>query len=109
MIYGIPLTIEIKELVKHLKETCEFVQSAKCLTKGVEKKETESVLVQFNTKELPTEHYFGFMRYRVREFTHKPMRCYKCQKFGHVAKFCKGVKGVLNVVGIMIMGNVERG
>lgn len=75
VIYGIPLTIEMKELVKHLKEKCESVQSAKRLTKGVEKKETESVLVQFNTKELPTELYFGFMRYRVREFTHKPMRC----------------------------------
>lgn len=32
------------------------------------------------------------MRYRVREFTHKPTKCYKCQKFGHVAKLCKGIK-----------------
>ena len=92
VIYGIPLAIEMKELVKNLKEKCGAVQSAKRLTKGIEKKETESVLVQFSTKELPAELFFGYMRYRVREFTHKPIRCYKCQKFGHVAKICKGNK-----------------
>lgn len=75
VIYGIPLTIEMKELVRNLKEKCDSVQSAKRLTKGVEKKETESVLVQFNSKELPTELHFGYMRYRVREFIHKPIRC----------------------------------
>ena len=73
VIYGIPLTTEMKELVKNLKEKCEAVQSAKRLTKGAEKKETESVLGQFSTKKLPAELYFGFIRYRIREFTHKPM------------------------------------
>lgn len=92
VIYGIPLTIEKKELVRNLKEKCDSVQSAKRLTKGVERKETESVLVQFSSKELPTELYFGYMRYRVREFIHKPIRCCKYQKFGRVAKLCKGTK-----------------
>lgn len=90
VIYGIPLTIKMKELAKNLKEKCDSVQSAKCLTKEVE--ETQSVLVQFSSKELPTEQYFGYMRYRVREFIHKPIRYFKCQKCGHVAKLCKGTK-----------------
>lgn len=90
VIYGIPLTTQMSELVKNLREKCDAVQSAKRLTRGVEKKATESVLIEFNTKEMPRELYYGFMRYRVREFIHKPMRCFKCQKFGHAAKVCKG-------------------
>lgn len=43
VIYGIPLTIEMKELVRNLKEKCDSFQSATRLTMGVEKKETQSV------------------------------------------------------------------
>lgn len=92
MIYGIPLSVDINKLVKNLKVKCDAVQSAKRLTRGFEKIETESILIQFSTKEMPTELFFGYMRYNVREFIHKPMRCFKCQKFGHVAKLCKGEK-----------------
>ncbi|TDH16307.1 hypothetical protein EPR50_G00018610 [Perca flavescens] len=41
VIYGIPLAVEMTELVKNVKEKCEAVQSAKGLTKGVEKTETD--------------------------------------------------------------------
>ncbi|XP_041927035.1 uncharacterized protein LOC121690512 [Alosa sapidissima] len=79
VIYGIPLSVDMKELVKNIKEKCDAVQSAKRLTRGFEKTETESVVIQFSTKELPLVLYFGYMRYNVREFTHKPMRCFNCQ------------------------------
>lgn len=55
----------------------------------LKKIETESVLVEFSTKDLPSEVYFGFKRYNVREYIQKPIRCFKCQKFGHVAKVCR--------------------
>ena len=89
---GFLMGIDMKELVKNVKIKCDAVQSATRLTKGFDKIETESVLVQVSSKELPAELYFGFMRYRVREFIYKPVRCYKCQKFGHIAKLCKGTK-----------------
>ncbi len=53
------------------------------MTRGAEKIETESVLVEFETKVLPEEIFFGFMKYRVREFIPKPMRCFSCQEFEH--------------------------
>lgn len=90
MIYGIPLTVNMKELVENLRMKNRSVKSAVRMTRGVEKVETESVLVEFETKEVPKEVYYGFMRYSIREYVPKPMRCYNCQEFGHMANVCKG-------------------
>lgn len=62
------------------------------MTRGIKKKETETILIEFEGKVLPKEVYFGFIRYRVREYIPKPTRCFNCQKFGHVAKVCKEKK-----------------
>ncbi|XP_045913420.1 uncharacterized protein LOC123975742 [Micropterus dolomieu] len=90
VIYGIPLTVNMKELVENLRMKNRSVKSAVRMTRGVEKVETESVLVEFETKEVPKEVYYGFMRYSIRDYVPKPMRCYKCQEFGHMANVCKG-------------------
>ena len=55
VIYGIPLTMQMGDLVKNLKEKCGAVLSATRLTRGAEKKETESVLIQFSTRETVTK------------------------------------------------------
>lgn len=60
------------------------------MTRGPEKVETETVVVEFDTKEVPKEVFFGLIRFSVREFVPKPMRCFNCQEFGHIAKVCKG-------------------
>lgn len=53
-------------------------------------KEPGSVLVELSVKDSPEEVYFGFVKYRVREYVLKPTRSFKCQEFGHIAKVCKG-------------------
>lgn len=57
MIYGIPLTIEMKELVKHLKEKCESVQSAKRLTKGIEEKKKLSQFWYSSTQNIFLQNF----------------------------------------------------
>lgn len=62
VIYGIPITVSMKDLVKNLKARCGAVKDARRLTRGFEKTETKSVLIEFSTRDLPSELYFGFMR-----------------------------------------------
>lgn len=90
VITGVPLGISTKTLVGSLKVRNAAVKDVKRMTRGPEKKESETVVVEFDTKTIPRELYFGFVKYNVREFVPKPMRCFNCQEYGHIAKLCKG-------------------
>lgn len=57
----------------------------KKVMRGREKKETESVLVEFENREFPKGLYLGYVRYSIRAFFAKPMRCFKCQEYDHIA------------------------
>ncbi len=39
---------------------------------------------------LPSKVFLDFMSFLVRLYVPPPLRCYKCQKFGHVAALCRG-------------------
>ena len=56
-----------------------------------EARETNTVRLTF-TKDIPEKVYIGFMSYKVEPYTPEVTQCYKCQGFGHVAKYCRGVE-----------------
>lgn len=46
--------------------------------------------MEFEGENLPTKVTLGYIAYSVREYIPKPLRCFKCQRFGHNAAVCKG-------------------
>lgn len=52
-----------------------------------------TVILTFNTPELPERIKLGFVVVKIDPYVPNPMRCFQCQKFGHTASNCK--KGLL--------------
>ena len=50
------------------------------------------VLLTFRDLQLPSRVLLGSMAYRVAEYIRPPLRCYKCQRYGHIADACRGVQ-----------------
>lgn len=53
---------------------------------------THSVIFTFSGKVLPERVYLGFLSFRIKQFVPRPLRCYKCQRFGHVSGVCRGAR-----------------
>lgn len=54
------------------------------------KRDSLSVLLHFQEDVLPSRVKVGFLSYIVKKYAAPPIRCYKCQRYGHVAAICKG-------------------
>ena len=50
---------------------------------------THSVVLTFNSVDLPKEVTVGYLKVKVRPYTPSPMRCFRCLRFGHTRDFCK--------------------
>lgn len=55
---------------------------------GREENKTESVIVSFKEEKLPEFVFLGYRAFRVKVFIPRPLRCFKCQRFGHIAARC---------------------
>ncbi len=82
VISGVSTSVSVEEIKKNLKGG--NLVDAKRLTKGKEKAESLSVLLLFK-QEKPSKVQLGYTSYPVRVFIPHPLRCFKCQRFGHVA------------------------
>lgn len=47
------------------------------------------MLVSFKDEILPQRVSLGFMVYHVKHYVWPPLRCFKWQRFGHVAAVCR--------------------
>ena len=89
VITGISLDIEEQEIKENLVAKGIEVISIKRMTRGPEKEMSESVLVELKGEVLPDRVFLGFLCFYVWAYIPKPMRCFQCQRFGHIAKICK--------------------
>lgn len=88
VISGVPVDISTEEIKKEIKGN--KVSEVKRLLTRYQGKlvDSLSVLLQFEG-DMPQKVMIGCMCFNVREFIPKPLRCFKCQRMGHVADQCK--------------------
>ncbi|GBN01702.1 hypothetical protein AVEN_211119-2 [Araneus ventricosus] len=51
---------------------------------------TKHLILTFDTAKLPENIKAGYMRLSVRTYIPNPLRCFKCQRFGHSKTSCRG-------------------
>lgn len=89
IIFGVPLNIGMEEFKGNLKGGKIInAQRLKAVADGI-RKDTETVVIEFQEDEIPKRVMLGVMSYIVREYIPGPVRCFKCQRFGHVATRCR--------------------
>lgn len=74
-----------------------------------ERVDSLSVMLQFDEGTMPKRVYIGYVSYAVRAYVPPPIRCFKCQKYGHVAAVCKGKQRCARCSGNHEYGKCEQG
>ncbi|MES9881570.1 MAG: hypothetical protein ABW185_11875 [Sedimenticola sp.] len=59
------------------------------VTKNGTRVPTRNVILTFNTPDLPTSIKAGYLRITVEVYVPNPLRCFRCQRFGHHKDNCK--------------------
>lgn len=54
-----------------------------------QRRNTPLLILTFNTTHRPTEIHAGYIKYSVRIYIPNPLRCFRCQSFGHGSKVCR--------------------
>lgn len=76
---------EVTEIMRRKINKCKKI----IFKKEGQRLESMSVLLIFEGS-LPEKVQMGYISYPVREYVPKPLRCFKCQRIGHVAGVCWG-------------------
>ena len=89
VIYNVPLDIKADEILNYLPPQVRFVKRFQYKPAGeLELHDSTTVLLHFQS-EPPSEVRIGYLLYKIRPYIPKPLRCFKCNRFGHVAYHCK--------------------
>ncbi|KAJ2954742.1 hypothetical protein O0L34_g3045 [Tuta absoluta] len=89
----VPTSISNEELFKKLRCNVEIVGVRRFTKKtNGEVKPFTSVSVTFLSSSLPDRVYLDICSIKVTEYVAPLLQCYKCFKFNHGAKFCKGTQ-----------------
>ncbi|GFY35363.1 uncharacterized protein TNCV_797121 [Trichonephila clavipes] len=51
---------------------------------------TKHIILSFNSPKLPTTIKAGYLNCKIRPNIQNPLRCFKCQRFGHSQNSCRG-------------------
>ncbi|XDV13832.1 hypothetical protein PO909_002158 [Leuciscus waleckii] len=54
------------------------------------KRESLTVVLSFQERALPERVFLGCLSFKVHPYRRPPLRCFKCQRYGHIAAACRG-------------------
>lgn len=89
VMYGIPTYIITDEIHENIKGGKVVNVRRLYQTKEGQWHENESILLTFEG-EMPEKAEMGYISYPVQVYVPVPLRCFKCQRIGHVAAVCRG-------------------
>jgi len=92
VIYNVPSYISKDDLVACLaSQGVIFVKRFRFKSSdSSEMKESKSVFLQFTTADLPGEVKIGYLFFHVKQYVPRPLWCFKCNRYEHVAIHCQG-------------------
>jgi len=91
VIYRVLVGLKTGELLQALKaQHVKFVKRFHVRSADTsELKDTGTVPLHFSTTEIPAEARVGYLIFKVRQYIPKPVRCFNCNRFGHISSHCK--------------------
>ena len=79
---------DILENLKRKNNTITDVKRIK-VRRGKDLVNTNTYIATFSTALHPSEISIAYLKVKVRTYIPNPMRCFKCNRFGHTKQFCK--------------------
>ena len=86
--------MEERDIIHEMKD--QDVIDARFITRFVdgERRKTATIVFTFGTAKLPERLFVGYEIVNVRPYIPNPLRCFKCQSYGHHGKTCRSLRPV---------------
>ena len=93
------LNCEKEEILVELKtQYVKDIYNISVKTDSGDRRKTNTFIVTFNIPSAPKFLKIGYIRVPVATYIPNPLRCFKCQKFGHGSRTCKNDTRCANIV-----------
>lgn len=89
VITGVPTELSEEEIKQNIRGTRVIRVKRLLVTRAGIKTPSLSVLLTLQEPKQPERIMIGYVSYQTRPYVPPPTRCFKCQRYGHIALVCK--------------------